>query len=104
LRLKAQESAEGRSASSILLPSVVGIFGVILVLIIGNLGEIKLATKGLSELGGSSGMTAFITGLNKWLFDGATIPVRIGDWYWTATRVIPDTINEFPFFTFTYAD
>ncbi len=25
-------------------------------------------------------------------------------WFWNASRVIPDTINEFPFFTFTYAD
>ena len=104
LRSKSQESAEGRGVSRILVPSVAGIFGVILVLIIGNLGEIRLATKGLTELGGGSGMTAFITGLNKWLFAGQTIPVKIGDWYWTASRVIPDTINEFPFFTFIYAD
>ena len=26
------------------------------------------------------------------------------DWYWPSTRVIPGTINEFPFFTFLYAD
>ena len=25
-------------------------------------------------------------------------------WFWNASRVIPDTINEFPFFTFIYAD
>ena len=30
--------------------------------------------------------------------------IPIGWWYWNATRVIPDTINEFPFFTFLYAD
>ena len=28
----------------------------------------------------------------------------IGNWYWTATRIIPETINEIPFFTFVYAD
>ena len=26
------------------------------------------------------------------------------DWYWPSTRVIPGTINEFPYFTFLYAD
>ena len=90
--------------SSILLPSVTGIFGVILVLIVGNLGEVKLAAKGLTQLGGGSGFNALASGLNKWLLNGESIPIRIGDWYWTATRVIPNTINEFPFFTFIYGD
>jgi len=101
---KTQESAEGTSGSNIFLPSVAGIFAVILVLIIGNLGEIKLAVKGLTELGGGSGIAAVMRGLHNWLVDGKMIPIRIGDWYWTATRVIPDTINEFPFFTFVYGD
>jgi YYY domain-containing protein len=101
---KAQLSAEETSSSNILLPSITGIFAIILVLIIGNLGEVKLAFKGLTELGGGSGIAAVITGLNKWLFAGQPIPIRIGDWYWVATRVIPDTINEFPFFTFVYGD
>ncbi|MGQ9674917.1 MAG: DUF2298 domain-containing protein [Chloroflexota bacterium] len=32
---------------------------------------------------------------------GLNIPT---DWYWASTRVIEGTINEFPFFTFLYAD
>ncbi|HUP79002.1 MAG TPA: DUF2298 domain-containing protein, partial [Pirellula sp.] len=104
LRSKAQESAEETSGSSIIFPSIAGIFGVILVLIIGNLGEIKLAAKGLTGLGGGFGIAGVLSGLNKWLFDGQAIPIPIGDWYWTATRVIPETINEFPFFTFVYGD
>jgi len=28
----------------------------------------------------------------------------LGDWFWGPTRVIPYTINEFPFFTFLFAD
>jgi uncharacterized membrane protein len=90
--------------SDILLPSMAGIFGIILVLIIGNLGEVKLAAKGLTELGGGSGITGLVSGLRSWLFDGQAIPVQTGDWYWTATRAIPETINEFPFFTFIYGD
>lgn len=32
-------------------------------------------------------------------------PTYINSWYWTATRVMPNNeINEFPFFTFLYAD
>ena len=91
------------SRYSILLPSIAGVFAFILILVIGNLGEIRLATKGLTELGGNSGIFGLINGLKSWLF-GETIPVRIGDWYWTATRVIPSTVNEFPFFTFLYGD
>jgi YYY domain-containing protein len=104
-RLKSNtQPAGGKADSGMLWPSVAGIFGVLLVLVIGNLGEVKLAVKGLTELGGGSGLRALINGLNKWILDGESIPVRIGDWYWTATRVIPDTINEFPFFTFIYGD
>jgi uncharacterized membrane protein/4-amino-4-deoxy-L-arabinose transferase-like glycosyltransferase len=97
-------SSEEPQVPGLRAPTLAGLFGVILVLIIGNLGQIKLAYKGLTELAGGTGLNAFLTGLNKWLADGQTIPVRIGDWYWTATRVIPDTINEFPFFTFIYGD
>ena len=63
--------------------------------------------EGLTKLGqqngASGGIASLLTGLFAWL-GGKEIPVAIGNWYWTATRVIPDTINEFPFFTFVYAD
>ena len=104
LKSKNQFPADEMGGYSILLPGVAGIFAVILVLIIGNLGEIRLAAKGLTELGGKLGVLGLINGLNSWLFDGKAIPVPIGDWYWTATRAIPNTINEFPFFTFLYGD
>ncbi len=103
--LKPNTQPAGKTINSgILWPCVAGVLGVVLVLIIGNLGEVKLAIKGLTELGGGSGSRALISGLSKWILDGEAIPVRIGDWYWTATRVIPNTINEFPFFTFIYGD
>ncbi len=104
-RLKSSTQPTDRTADSgILWPSVAGVFGVLLVLVIGNLGEVKLAVEGLTELGGGSGLRALINGLNEWLLDDESIPGDIGDWYWTATRVIPNTINEFPFFTFIYGD
>jgi YYY domain-containing protein len=104
LMSRAERLGEGTRESSILLPGIAGILGIILVLIIGNLGEIKLTLKGLTELGGGSGARALMNGLNSWLLEGKEIPIRIGDWYWTSTRVIPNTINEFPFFTFIYGD
>jgi len=104
LALNPRPATQEAGRSGILLPCAAGIFGIILVLIIGNLGEVKLAAKGLTELGDGSGMIGLLSGLRSWLFNGEAIPVRTGDWYWTATRAIPNTINEFPFFTFTYGD
>jgi uncharacterized membrane protein len=94
--------------SPVLLRAVVaGILAAVFVLILGNLGQVGVLFKGLNDLGqshgGTGGVSNFLTGLFTWL-GGQEIPVPIGNWYWTATRVIPDTINEFPFFTFVYAD
>ena len=90
--------------SGILVPVAAGIFGIILVLVIGNLGEVKLLAKGLTELGAGEGLAGLLDGLRAWLIDGESMRIPTGDWYWTATRVIPNTINEFPFFTFLYGD
>lgn len=87
-------------------PILAGIFAAVLVVILGNLGQVGVLFKGLNELGqqsGAEGISAFLTGLFAWL-SGKEIPVPIGNWYWTATRIIPETINEIPFFTFVYAD
>ena len=100
LKSKAQFLAEEAHGHSLVLPGAAGVFAAILVLLIGNLGEVQLAAKALTNLGGGSGLN----GLNKWFLGGETMPVPIGDWYWTATRAIPNTINEFPFFTFLYGD
>ena len=49
----------------------------------------------------------------SWFFKGVgnlykrwvDLPIGFGDWYWVPSRALPgDTITEFPFFTFTYAD
>lgn len=84
-----------------------GLGAAVFVLVLGNLGQVGVLFKGLTDLGqahgGTGGVWDLVTGLFTWL-GGQEIPVPIGNWYWTATRVIPDTINEFPFFTFVYAD
>ena len=48
-------------------------------------------------------------GLWKILTQGAHLPIRMGDWYWLPSRVIPapndvEPITEFPLFTFLYSD
>lgn len=90
-----------------LRPTIAGIVAAFLVLFIGNLGQVGVLFKGLNDLGAQSGasdgLAAFLAGVAAWI-GGKEIPIPIGNWYWTATRIIPDTINEMPFFTFVYAD
>lgn len=58
-----------------------GVIGSIFGVISGNLAQIPVILKNLSSR------------------------IPINGWYWTATRVMPNgEINEFPFFTFLYAD
>ncbi len=58
-----------------------GIFGAIFLVSMGNLYQIKLIINSFHQ------------------------QIPINAWYWTATRIMPNSeINEFPFFTFLYAD
>ncbi|MEJ5308690.1 MAG: DUF2298 domain-containing protein [Anaerolineae bacterium] len=96
-----------------------GILGLLLVLILGNLGELRLLFLGFQEIGnidfeslipGYPAVVSAIVGLWEVLMKGKTLPFRAEWWYWNATRVIPfaegevGAINEFPAFTFLYAD
>ncbi|HWY79978.1 MAG TPA: DUF2298 domain-containing protein [Candidatus Sulfotelmatobacter sp.] len=59
----------------------ISILGSIFTIALGNLAQIPLIIKSFSE------------------------HIYINSWYWTATRVMPNyEINEFPYFTFLYAD
>ena len=89
-----------------------GLAGVFFVTIIGNLGNAKLlfeqiaqrSTAAVAGTGIVSGLLNFLSGAVA-VVSGKT-PLQFPNdwWFWNASRVIPDTINEFPFFTFTYAD
>jgi len=97
-----------------------GLWGVALVLLLGNLGELQLLLKGLAEIGqvsftswipGYEMLVSAAVGLWKILFKDARLSFRPEWWYWNATRIIPPgpgevagPINEFPLFTFLYAD
>ncbi len=86
--------------------------GVAFVALLGNLGEYMLILKKLGEVSGLdfrsnipglASLVRAVAGLPRALREG--LPVGIGSWYWDASRVMPrGEINEFPFFTFLYAD
>jgi YYY domain-containing protein len=92
-----------------------GVVGALLVAVAGNLGELKLLLNGLQELGKSAQFASTIPGLvpvvqtfsGLWalVVKGQQLPFRSEWWYWNASRVMTHgEINEFPFFTFLYAD
>ena len=85
-----------------------------LVLMIGNLGTLRMFIEGVFNLGlntlssksGNSlhAIMLFIDGLKQFI-NGAPFNYYPGDWYWIPSRAIPgEPITEFPFFTFLYGD
>jgi YYY domain-containing protein len=100
-------------------PFLAGIAALALFVVLGNLGEwdvilgtFRDAARDVTPIV----RLEFITDWQKvfvglWRVYVEQVPVRVSmpDWYWNATRVIPDSTNpqpitEFPFFTFLYAD
>lgn len=88
-----------------------GLLGALLVTVIGNLGELVLIGQTFAKLAGAGDTTSgfgyvgnILTGILRVVVDRQPFDIPINVWYWNASRVIPDTINEFPFFTFLYAD
>ncbi|NTW04019.1 MAG: hypothetical protein HGA19_22550, partial [Oscillochloris sp.] len=72
-----------------------GMVGALLVGLAGNLA-------GIISFGWSRGLPAVLQALAE---GGLTdLGTRLGDWYIGPSRVISNTINEFPFFTFLFAD
>lgn len=96
-------------------PWMAGILSSIGMLLIGNLGTLRMIWHGLMKLaapGGTMEGANLITklgwtiqGLGQY-FGGAVLPYSPGDWYWIPSRAVKggDAITEFPFFTFLYGD
>ncbi|WP_054522321.1 DUF2298 domain-containing protein [Thermanaerothrix daxensis] len=95
-------------------PWLGGLAAAVGVLILGNLGTVRMIWQGLQRLVAPNGQIEganFIQqaiwamqGLGR-LIAGAHLPYAPGDWYWIPSRVYPgEPITEFPFFTFLYAD
>jgi YYY domain-containing protein len=96
-----------------------GLLGVLLVVVLGNLGEVRLLFKGFAAVGdvtfeslipGYPDVVSALVGVWKVVVQGRPLQFRPEWWYWDASRVISarpgevGVINEFPAFTFLYAD
>ena len=92
-----------------------GLVGAFLVALAGNLGQLRLLLQGVQSLGqavqlesripGLPALVQSIVGLWATLVRGEPMPFRSEWWYWNASRIMQHgEINEFPFFTFLYAD
>ena len=101
------------------LPIAVGVIAAIFVMLIGNLGEVKLIYDEVAKLGqpspgapleGPASLVWFGEGLLKLATGQQALTLPTDWWYWNPTRIIPPgegeagPITEFPFFTFLYAD
>ncbi|MCG3207914.1 MAG: hypothetical protein FOGNACKC_01515 [Anaerolineae bacterium] len=86
-----------------------GVFGILFVVLLGNLEGAAQFFRELANLSDSS-FTSAIPGLETAVravdgFGRALSGASLATYnYWDPTRVIPETINEFPFFSFLFAD
>ncbi len=100
-------------------PYLIGIAASLGMVVLGNLGTLRMIVKGWEQLGIPGGLTdstgffarlvGMFVGLGEVIFHGARLPYSLGDWYWIPSRAIPapndvEPITEFPIFTFLYAD
>jgi uncharacterized membrane protein len=91
-----------------------GLLAALMVAVLGNLAEIAVPLRSLYELGTATvqssipfviGLARVLSGLSRVLTGKARLSIP-REWpYWNPSRVMPNgEINEFPFFTFLYAD
>ncbi|MBI5876023.1 MAG: glycosyltransferase family 39 protein [Chloroflexi bacterium] len=87
-----------------------GLLAALFVAAIGNLDGLVQVVDGLGRAGGSEfkssiigveGLVKGVAGLPAVLFGGKSIPPFD---YWRSSRVVPFTINEFPLWSFLFAD
>lgn len=86
----------------------------VLVAVLGNLAEIGVLLKTWIDMGSVearssssflNGLARLISGISRWWNSGRRLVMRPEWWYWNPSRVMTNgEINEFPFFTFLYAD
>jgi YYY domain-containing protein len=107
-------SDDGENGEKSNAPLYGGLAGAVGLLILGNLGTLRMVWQGIMRLNPSVDIDKAnfflqkipwtITGLLR-LAGGQGLAYSSGDWYWIPSRAIPgEPITEFPFFTFLYAD
>jgi YYY domain-containing protein len=97
-------------------PKVAGLAAALSLVVLGNLGTVRLIYGALEEVGArggegtSLGVVDATVGLGRVLSQQEKLPVGLHHWYWDPSRAITappgetGPITEFPFFTFLYAD
>lgn len=97
---------------------VAGLMAALLMVVLGNLGTIRMLYQGFERMAVPGGVIDISTNIFQrllWAVEGGLkaiagqpLPYGRGDWYWNPSRVIPpgpgNEITEFPFFTFLYSD
>ena len=96
-----------------------GLAAAIALVILGNLGNVRMLYEGLKRMGAppgqepatfALGLAQAATGAVRYATFQGTLPYALDSWYWDPSRAIPPgegevgAITEFPFFTFLYAD
>ena len=110
-QLGAEDGGEGLPLSISSRGLCAGLSAVTVVLVAGNLSGVAQLFGQFAQLGGGSAVEGSLTGSNlpavfsgieRWLLGKANLPPF--DYWYQSTRLIPYTINEFPFFSFLFAD
>ncbi len=111
--VSANERADGRLLGLERWPLLAGLASSIGLLILGNLGTVRMIWQGWQKLvapipieqGNAFQHVGWAAqGFVRFL-GGTPLPYDLGSWYWNPSRAIPgEPITEFPFFTFLYAD
>ncbi len=110
-----RSSEEGEETGGRRRPLLAGLTAATGLLILGNLGSMRMIWHGLMRLSAPNGafadgglfqkMAWTAKGLVRVVAEGAKLPYGPGEWYWIPSRAIPEEpITEFPFFTFLYGD
>jgi YYY domain-containing protein len=100
------------------LPFMAGFSSAAAMLLLGNLGIIRMLYQGFQRIVAPDGVIESKIIFQNWWWaiqgffktlSGTPLPFITGDWYWLPSRVIPapgdvEPITEFPLFTFLYSD
>ena len=109
-----------RSLRDFKIPPFIPAIGAALgMVVLGNLGTLRMIFHGLQKLGAPEGVVEGAGIFNQFIWTvqgfiqvllGSSLPYIPADWYWIPSRAIPvpsgeiQPITEFPFFTVLYAD
>ena len=111
---RVEQSIDADKTKFVSKPMLAGLAAAVGMLILGNLGTIRMIWYALQRIAAPGGNIDGTNFFRRWIWTfqgmiqfigGSGLPIRAGDWYWVPSRALPaEPITEFPFFTFLYAD